>query len=311
MIKNCFDKTDHEDKAEDKQYKMLIIKGHFIHRKNLHFLEKCLRISVDFIDDNNIPRDIDISKYDCVYCPSSPINTKCFPNTKFIFGPHFSVFPDSNTLSQLNCDISSSVRYTTLSKWVMNFWFKHEATSNIQLIPLPFGVDSELFKDIRCLKERNQVFVYCKSRSEDEYEYVFQFLRDQNISFKVFDYQYKYDENEYLECLQNAIFGIWIDAHESQGFALLEALSCNVPLLIWNVTSLTQEKGSLYPDYPATTIPYWDERCGDFFYKKEELKEVFNHFLSKLEMFSPREYIVENISIKVCEQKWIDVIEKM
>ena len=102
-----------------------------------------------------------------------------------------------------------------------------------------------------------------------------------------------------------------MDAHESQGFALEEALSCNVPLLIWNVTSMNQEHGSSYSDIPATTIPYWDERCGEYFYSENELENTFNKFVSNIETYKPREYIVDNLSFDVCEQKLINVINNI
>ena len=50
----------------------------------------------------------------------------------------------------------------------------------------------------------------------------------------------------FFNYLQNSKYGIWLDAHESQGFALQEALSCNVPLLVWNISSMNQEYNSTY-----------------------------------------------------------------
>ena len=99
-----------------------------------------------------------------------------------------------------------------------------------------------------------------------------------------------------------------MDAHESQGFALQESLSCNVPLLVWNIKSMNQEYGQNYDDIPATTIPYWDERCGEYFYKIEELEDKFNLFLSKIELYKPREYILDNLSFEVCEQKLLNIL---
>jgi len=110
--------------------------------------------------------------------------------------------------------------------------------------------------------------------------------------------------------LQNSKFGIWLGRHESQGFALEEALSCNVPLLVWNVTSMNQEYGLNYPDIKATTIPYWDERCGEYFYDFEELDNTFNLFISKLDTYKPREYVLENLSVEVCQEKFIDLLQK-
>ena len=125
---------------------------------------------------------------------------------------------------------------------------------------------------------------------------ILDFFQNKNIEIQLFNYSSGYSEEEYLNCLQNSKYGIWIGRHESQGFALEEALSCNVPLFVWNVSSMNQEYGYNYQDIPATVIPYWDERCGEFFYEKENLEEKFHLFESKLETYKPREYILENLS---------------
>jgi len=136
-------------------------------------------------------------------------------------------------------------------------------------------------------------------------------LNEKNITFKVFDYINGYDENVFLDYLQNSKYGIWLDAHESQGFALQETLSCNVPLLVWNVTSMDQEYGSSYEKYKATTIPYWDNRCGESFYNIEEFEVTYNKFMENIDNYKPREFILENLSVEVCENKLIDLINNM
>ena len=97
--------------------------------------------------------------------------------------------------------------------------------------------------------------------------------------------------------------------HESQGFALEEALSCNVPLLVWNVKSMNQEYASNYNDISATTIPYWDDRCGEYFYQKDEFEITFLKFIQKLDNYKPREYIVENLSIAKCANNFLNLLD--
>ncbi len=72
---------------------------------------------------------------------------------------------------------------------------------------------------------------------------------------------------------------------------------------------MNQEYGSSYPDIPATTIPYWDDRCGEVFYNAFEFEVMLNIFLSKLETYIPRNYIVENLSPEICEKKIYTVCE--
>jgi glycosyltransferase involved in cell wall biosynthesis len=137
------------------------------------------------------------------------------------------------------------------------------------------------------------------------------FLEKFNINVRVFNCNARYKEEDYINYLHNSRFGIWLDAHESQGFALEEALSCNVPLFVWNVTSLNQEYGCKYPDIPATSIPYWDNRCGESFTSISEIQEKFQKFMDNLSSYKPREYVLENLSINVCENKLINIIKNM
>ena len=74
---------------------------------------------------------------------------------------------------------------------------------------------------------------------------------------------------------------------------------------------MNQEYGYNYQDIPATCIPYWDDRCGEFFYSINELPSTFNIFFNNLTNYKPREYIIENISIEKCENKFIEVINKI
>jgi hypothetical protein len=172
-------------------------------------------------------------------------------------------------------------------------------------------VETEKFKDIKPILERELVFVYYKLRIPEELYFVESFLKSKNINYRIFSYTHRYDENEYLNYLKNSKYGIWLGRHESQGFALEESLSCNVPLLVWDVLSMNQEYGQHYSDIPATVIPYWDERCGEFFYDAEDLEKTFGIFMSKINDYKPREYILENLSLEVCENRFIEFIKNM
>ena len=136
-------------------------------------------------------------------------------------------------------------------------------------------------------------------------------VKNKNINYYVFSYDRKYDEDDYIRFLQNAKYGIIIGRHESQGFAIEEALSCNAPLFVWNVKSMNEEAGYNYGDIPATTIPYWDHRCGEYFYNQSEIEDKFNLFLSKLETYKPRDFVLENLSREICENKLIQTIHNI
>jgi len=289
---------------------------HF-HHKNFNAFRLYKNIDVLYVEDINQMYHLPLKEFDALYSPCYPIDVSLFPDIKhFIFGPHFSVFPEEHLIKPILNDSKCKVSYLNLSKWVKDCWKAYPIFKNVESHTFPFGVDTTRFckngangaNGANSLK--SEVFVYFKRRNPTELHMVLQFLQIHNIPFNVFDYVKRYSEDDYLKCLQNAKYGIWIDAHESQGFALQEALSCNVPLLVWNVTSMKQEHDSIYDDVFATTIPYWDERCGEVFYNYDDFITTFNRFLMGIDcnQYRPREFVLETLSIDVCEKHFMNLV---
>jgi len=278
-----------------------LILGNF-HHKNKFGLELILnKLNIEFSYKNNLS---DINNFDIIYSPSLPIDTSKFPTKKFIFGPHFSVFPD-NKLNKIN-NIHKNSIYIQPSVWAKNAWINVE--NIIPLLPIPFPVDTVKFKPNNLIK-KEKVFIYFKRRSPNELNFLINFLKNNNINFVIFDYVRRYSEDSYLKYLKESKYGIILDAHESQGFAIEEALSCNVPLLVWNTKFMSQEYNSRYPNIPCSTIPYWDERCGEYFYNQNDFEKTFNLFINKLETYQPRNFIIENLSLDACLKKWNPLLQ--
>jgi hypothetical protein len=58
-------------------------------------------------------------------------------------------------------------------------------------------------------------------------------------------------------------------------------------------------------------VPYWDDRCGEVFYNADEFESKLELFLSKLGTYSPRDYIIENLSSEVCEKHLVKAIQEI
>jgi len=275
-----------------------------MHPKNMHALMNYKNIHFTIIDNLNKLDTINLNDYDYVYSPTDPIDVSKYSTIRFIFGPHFSVFPDSKTLTIQ----SDNSLYLMPGQWCVDDWKQNSLCNRLNMAACPFGVDTEKFCQHLPLELRNKVFVYFKSRNPKELEFIDAVLKHNHIDYKLFYYDGRYNEEDYIDCLKHAKFGIWVGRHESQGFALEEALSCNVPLLVWNVTSMNQEYGQKYPDIPATTIPYWDDRCGEYFYGMDDFPLKIEKFLSNLHNYRPREYVLEKLSMNICENKFINIL---
>ena len=268
----------------------------YLHHKNKHGLIMMLNhLGYEYVCTNDINH---IKNSDVVYSAAVPFDTSKYPNAFFIFGPQFSVFPD-HKLQMLNIHCKNWI-YIQPSNWAVEIWKLFDV--KIPLKPFPFPVDTNTF--CPSLKDKTKVVLYMKSRHPEEMKIVTSFLNARKISYRIFDYDRKYQESEFLKYLKESKYGIFLGRHESQGFALEECLSCNVPLLVWNVRFMSQEYGSNYNNYDATSIPYWDDRCGEYFYDAHELEKTFELFISKLDTYKPREYIMEHLSVEPCVQRF-------
>jgi len=284
--------------------KFLIING-FLHHKNKEALYKILdNMGITYKEgtENNI------EDYDIIYMPSSLYDTSKYPDKKFIFGPHFSVFPN-NELLKINNKNKNSV-YIQPSEWVAKMWKNMGVEKVLPIMVMPFCVNIDKFKPDDNIK-KDEVFIYTKRREPKEIYMIEKYLNDNYIKYKKFDYVNSYKEEDYLNCLKKARYGIIIDAHESQGFAIEEALSCNVPLLVWNTRTMNQEFGSRYKEIECTTIPYWDERCGEYFYKAYDFEIIYKDFINKLDNYKPREYILENLTTNKCREILTNIINTL
>ena len=107
---------------------------------------------------------------------------------------------------------------------------------------------------------------------------------------------------------------LYLSENETQGFAYNEALSMNVPILAWNFGRWCDPNRFSYglENVPATSIPYWDQRCGVDFQSAEQLPERLGLFLEKLNsgQFEPREYVLENLSLVRGAQNYLEILKE-
>lgn len=199
--------------------------------------------------------------------------------------------------------------FNALSPWLKKLFENVVKNNFVKFACFPFPVNVEKFKPIK--EKQNCFFIYLKHRPPIIYKQMFELINQnkelKKYTFKIFEYG-KYTENEYKEYLQICKFGIFIDAHESQGFALQEALSCDCPLLIQGICLLQEEWSnnkfiwSHLPFYaPAETASYFNSNCGVIF-KTIPSQQDLNSFIYNVEqnIYSPREFILQNLNINPC-----------
>jgi hypothetical protein len=107
---------------------------------------------------------------------------------------------------------------------------------------------------------------------------------------------------------------VYFCEHESQGIALQEAMSMNIPVFAWDQGKWLDPNrfGWGEMDTPASTVPYFDERCGSKFQDLGAFYEGFEGFWKNVtgDKYAPREYVLENLTLEKSAQRMLDIVKK-
>lgn len=229
-------------------------------------------------------------------------------NIKSIVGPNLYVTPKD---LPVGLELKNTV-YIQPSTWTADF-FRDFGFDKCPLDYWATGINTEQFKPANNKKDR--VVVYFKQREQSELDLVLGILNKKGIDFDVIRYG-SYAESQYLEALAHAKYLIWIGCKESQGIALEEALAMDVPMLVWDVTSLGQcshggefnEEEFCYPN--TTSAPYFSEQCGIIVNSSVEIREKIELMEATFREFQPRQYILDNLTLDLQAKKLLMLYEK-
>ncbi len=286
------------------------------HHKNFDAIQRMCNsshIEFEFTDNENRIKQDD---YEILYSFSHYVNPDILPpKVKIIFGPHAFVIPSNESpfVGSTDFKLINRAVYNCLSKWNYFVFYENVVSFKLPVHQLPFAVNINRFKPINNPEKDLDCLIYIKNRSNTDRTLLNNILNNSNLKYETITYG-SYNEDQYINLLNRSKFMIVLDAHESQGFALQEAMSCNVPLLVIDATSMYDEYyygKQLYLDYKpkllkATSVPYWSEECG-LKTTFEELPEKIQIMKDSWSTFTPRNYIVRELSEVPCMKRILDI----
>jgi len=286
------------------------------HHKNYDGIQRmCKSCSIEFEFTHDVNR-IYNSNYDILILNDKFIDPYSIPsNIKVIYGPQFFVFPSGPVAGPLKQDLVGRCVFNVLSTWIQHTYIEMAESMIMPIVQFPFAVDTDRFKPDLTSKTLDCV-VYIKRRSKQLVDYTLNLLNEKKISYKAFTYG-SYNEHDYLNTLRTAKFMLTLDAHESQGFALEEAMSCDIPLLVVDAMSMHDEMGDGYTStykhlHPkkliSTSVPYWSDECGLKIIEQIEISSAIDTMMDKYNTFTPRQFIVKTLSNEVCMRRILDYL---
>ena len=184
-------------------------------------------------------------------------------------------------------------------QWVKDKYERFSLTQKTKIHTWAVGIDTELF----CPSDKKEIdcFLYFKNGSQENRQKVIDTLEKRRISFVEFKYG-GYSETDFIKTVQKCRFCILITDTESQGIAYQEILSMGLPCYVIN-----KPFWDYYPQFscPSTSVPYFDTRCG---FVCTDLS-YFENFLSVVNLFEPREYILDNLTLEKSASEYVKLLE--
>lgn len=151
------------------------------------------------------------------------------------------------------------------------------------------GVDEMYWHPKNAKKNKRKALVYWKTETKNFCDQVCNVLRQNNWEPLVVRYG-KYNKEEYRKKLNKVQFAVFLSKVESQGIALAESWSMNVPTLVWN-------PGDVHKGILCSSAPYLNDAVGMQWVTCDDLNNVLK--VLDLKTFSSRQWVLSNMTDRI------------
>jgi hypothetical protein len=194
------------------------------------------------------------------------------------------------------------------SEWIIDF---HRDAPDLarKSRAVPCGVDVEFWNPAGVRKERAAV-VYWKSGDEAFCEHVEGVVR--RCGLEPLRVRSRHGEHgiftpdQLRALLDRAVVSVFLSAWESQGIALAESWSMNVPTVVWDPQGDAEWRGRHFTS--ASSAPYMTPATGIASRDVTGLEGAITQALATLDTFHPREWVLGNMTDAICSRKLYELI---
>lgn len=210
------------------------------------------------------------------------------------------------------CERYPVVRYLQHSAWANDVYKRYYGD---KCAIWPVGIDTDTWTPADPGNKEFDLLIYDKIRWRRDklmpefLEPIRAELAHRKLRFMEIRYGH-YDEAQYQQALRQSRSMLFLCEHESQGIAYQECLASGVPVLAWDQGWCLDPNRFAWgdPGIPATSVPYFDERCGLRFRNIDEFAERLSEFLDCRDAFAPRDYILENLALRRCSGQFVQIL---
>jgi hypothetical protein len=235
---------------------------------------------------------------DLCVCLQDPYDFKEYWHDIIAIGPNF--FVDFYVSTQFD-------NFLVPSKWVKNFYNQYDYMKQKKINVWPIGIDDKKWNpyNFKNNKKSTDTLIYFKNGDDNHINEAISLCDSHNMNYEVIKYG-NYQEQELLEACARSKFAILITKTESQGIAYMQILSMGLPCFVFE-----KEIWDDMPQYqpcPASSVPYFNDECGVKISRNANLlekNEKFKFFLSNLENFNARNFILSNHTLDISANNFL------
>jgi len=194
----------------------------------------------------------------------------------------------------LNCD------------WTLDLYVEDCPSLKNRCLIWPAGVDTGYWKPDERIKS-DSILIFEKQNKGPVGPVLpyADYLRSRGWKVNILKYG-SFSHKEYRSLLQKSALMIGFVIDESQGLAWAEAWSVGVPTLIWKNNENTFRGRT----YKTSTAPYLCAENGIFFDDLNDFKKKFTFWERNKKNFTPRKWVIKNMSDEVCSTKLYKMLIK-
>lgn len=191
-----------------------------------------------------------------------------------------------------------------------------------KLVSWPVGIDTYVWNESPNDVESVDFLIYDKIRWErDKYvpeilDPIKLLLHERGYTYDLIRYGF-YKPDDLVDKLKKSKAVIFLCEHETQGIAYQQILSTNTPILAWDRGGFWQDP-DYYPEKvkyegQVSSVPYWDDTCGTKFETINDFETSLLLFLEKAKChkFSPRNFILEHLTLEKCAKQFYDIVTQI
>ena len=219
----------------------------------------------------------------------------------------------TNALFSDDCDSILQIPEIDLvivpSEWTVNFY--RDVPSLVARSRIcPCGVDEHTWMPKATRKEQSAV-VYWKSGDERFCEEVEAIVR--RCGLEPLRVRSRHGEHNIFtpetlrDMLDRSVVGVFLSTFETQGIALAEAWSMNVPTVVWDPQGDAEWRGRRFTS--DSSAPYLTPATGIAARDTAGLEPAIRQALATLDSFQPRAWVLANMTDAICSRKLYELIK--